>query len=62
MRVKELIKELQKYPSNMAVEIDIGEINSEPIKSIELSFYTSRSKDGVVLTPKRRRETILKEN
>ena len=61
MKVKELIKELQKYPGNMAVEIDIGEIKAEPIKKVEQTFYTSRSTDGIVLVPKRIKVVTLQE-
>lgn len=61
MKVKELIKELQKYPGNMAVEIDIGEIKAEPIKKVEQTFYTSRSRDGIVLVPKRIQVIKLEE-
>lgn len=61
MRVRELIKILQEYPGNMVVEIDIGEILSEPIKRVEQTLYTSRSRDGIVLVPKRVPTLVLKK-
>lgn len=62
MKVKELITELKKYPGNMTVEIDLGEILSEPIKRVEQTVYTSRSTDGIVLVPTRVHTMVLKEN
>ena len=61
MRVRQLIKILQEYPGNMVVEIDIGEILSEPIKRVEQTLYTSRSRDGIVLVPKRVPTLVLKK-
>lgn len=61
MRIKELIKELEKYDKNMVVEICIGEIKNEPILCVRPTMYNSRTVDGVVIYPKRTKEICLKQ-